>query len=207
MTETTLSSVAPQEEFSCSLGYHHPSMSHSSPLSHVPLITTLPCLNSSPLSHVSTHHHSPMSHSSPPFHTAGVDESVHVVYKPVKRLREQGGLLSRTVTYTYRQDTELHNTRTETACVSFTDQLPRSEDEKLKVRGHYRGVWSDVLVIQVTLVDPVLVKPKAGAPPPNPHLTAANNILWRLELAPGETRTVTIHYAIEFPANKRVDGL
>ena len=59
---------------------------------------------------------------------------MRVVYKPLKRLREEGGLLSRTVTYTYRQDTELHNTRSEPAIISFTDQLPRSEDEKLKVR-------------------------------------------------------------------------
>ena len=59
---------------------------------------------------------------------------MRVVYKPLKRLREESGLLSRTVTYTYRQETELHNTRTEPATISFTDQLPRSENEKLKVR-------------------------------------------------------------------------
>jgi uncharacterized protein (TIGR02231 family) len=83
VTETRLASVAPQEEFSCSLG---------------------------------------------------VDQSVRVVYKPLKRLREESGLLSRTVTYTYHQVTELHNTRSEPATISLTDQLPRSEDEKLKVR-------------------------------------------------------------------------
>ena len=59
---------------------------------------------------------------------------MRVVYKPLKRLREESGLLSRTVTYTYHQVTELHNTRSEPATISLTDQLPRSEDEKLKVR-------------------------------------------------------------------------
>lgn len=140
VTETGLTSVAPQEEFSCSLG---------------------------------------------------VDHSVRVVYKPVKRLREESGLLSRTVTYSYQQVTELHNTRNEPATVSFTDQLPRSEDEKLKV----------------TLVEPVLPKQKAGAPLPNPHLNSSNNLVWCLELAAGETHTVTVHYTVEFPANKKVEGL
>lgn len=59
-----------------------------------------------------------------------------VVYKPVKRLREESGVLSRTVTYSYQQVTELQNTRSEPAIISLTDQLPRSEDEKLKVRVH-----------------------------------------------------------------------
>ena len=59
---------------------------------------------------------------------------MRVVYKPLKRFREQSGLLSRSVTYTYRQVTEVTNTRSEPAILSFTDQLPRSEDEKLKVR-------------------------------------------------------------------------
>ena len=68
----------------------------------------------------------------------GVDASVRVVYKPVRRFREEGGLISKNVTYTYKQVTELSNTRAEPALVTFTDQVPKSEDEKLKVRGH---VW------------------------------------------------------------------
>ena len=56
-----------------------------------------------------------------------------VVYKPIRRFREEGGLISKTVTYTYKQVTELINTRKELAVVTFTDQLPKSQDEKLKV--------------------------------------------------------------------------
>lgn len=136
---------------------------------------------------------------------------MRVVYNPVKRLREESGLLSRTVTYSYQQVTELHNTRNEPATVSFTDQLPRSEDEKLKVR--VQQVFTDSLNYplppspQVTLVEPVLPKQKAGAPLPNPHLNSSNNLVWCLELASGETHTVTVHYTVEFPANKKVEGL
>ena len=56
-----------------------------------------------------------------------------VVYKPVRRFREEGGLISKTVTYTYKQVTELVNTRKEQAIITFVDQLPKSQDEKLKV--------------------------------------------------------------------------
>lgn len=56
-----------------------------------------------------------------------------VVYKPVRRFREEGGLISKTVTYTYKQVTEIHNTRKEAAIITFVDQLPKSQDEKLKV--------------------------------------------------------------------------
>lgn len=64
---------------------------------------------------------------------AGVDSSVKVVYKPVRRYREEGGIISKNVTYTYKQVTELCNTRSEPAVVTFTDQIPKSEDDKLKV--------------------------------------------------------------------------
>jgi len=59
----------------------------------------------------------------------------------------------------------------------------------------------------VTLVEPNIPKQKQGAPPPNPRLNTQNNVEWRLELKAGETRTVTIQYTVEFPANKKVEGL
>ena len=64
---------------------------------------------------------------------SGVDPSVKVVYKPVKRFREETGLLSKNVIYTYKQVTEICNARSEPAVVTFKDQIPKSEDEKLKV--------------------------------------------------------------------------
>ena len=70
---------------------------------------------------------------------SGVDPSVKVVYKPVKRFREENGLLSKNVTYTYKQVTEISNTRSEPAVVTFQDQIPKSEDAKLKVRKFQHG--------------------------------------------------------------------
>lgn len=71
---------------------------------------------------------------------SGVDASVKVVYKPVRRFREEGGLLSKSVTYTYKQVTEIMNSRSEPAVITFVDQVPKSQDEKLKVRFMIRAV-------------------------------------------------------------------
>ena len=68
-----------------------------------------------------------------------------VVYKPVRRFREEGGLISKTVTYTYKQVTEINNTRNEPAVITFVDQLPKSQDEKLKVL-----VFYSIIIIEFT---------------------------------------------------------
>ena len=77
----------------------------------------------------------------------GVDSSVKVVYKPVRRFREEGGLISKTVTYTYKQVTEINNTRNEPAVITFVDQLPKSQDEKLKVL-----VFYSIIIIEFTFL-------------------------------------------------------
>lgn len=146
---------------------------------------------------------------------AGVDSSVKVVYKPVRRFREESGIISKTVTYTYKQVTELVNTRSEPAVITFVDQVPKSQDEKLKV--WFRSLLSirrssflncDMSwLVQVTLTEPVIAKQKQNAPPPNPKLNAQNNIEWRLELKPEESRSITVQYTVEFPTNKEVEGL
>ena len=56
-----------------------------------------------------------------------------VVYKPVHRFREESGLITVSVVYTYRQVTEITNNRKESATILFTDHIPLSRDDKLKV--------------------------------------------------------------------------
>lgn len=61
--------------------------------------------------------------------------------------------------------------------------------------------------MQVTLTEPVIGKQKQGAPPLNPKLNSQNNMEWRLELKPNETRPITVQYTVEFPAKEQVEGL
>lgn len=122
----------------------------------------------------------------------GADPSVKVLYKPVRRYREESGILfSKNVVHTYTQVTDITNTRSDNTIITFLDQVPRSHDEKLKV----------------TLLEPNIPKQKSGAQAPNPKLNAQNNVEWRLELAPQETKAITIKYTVEYPANKEVEGL
>ena len=71
----------------------------------------------------------------------GADPSVKVVYKPISRVRGESGLINVSVNFTYIQVTEITNTRNEPTTVFFTDQIPLSRDDKLKVKrgGRERG--------------------------------------------------------------------
>lgn len=62
-------------------------------------------------------------------------------------------------------------------------------------------------MLQVNLTEPTIPKQKPGGLPPNPKLNGNNNIEWRLELEAEETRSITIQYTVEFPADKQVEGL
>ncbi|XP_065920409.1 protein F37C4.5-like [Dysidea avara] len=121
----------------------------------------------------------------------GVDPRIKVIYKPLKRFREQTGILSKTVTYTMKQVTELKNSLGEPAIITFTDHVPRSQDEKLKV----------------TLTNPVLPKKQPNGPEPNPKLNNSNNLEWKLEVPAGSDHVITIQYQVEYPSGKVVEGL
>ena len=84
----------------------------------------------------------------------GADASVHVVYKPVQRHREQTGFIAKNVLYTYKQVTEITNNRLEVARVTFTDQIPHSKNEKLKVNRCHDVAYNKTswLVVAVSLV-------------------------------------------------------
>ena len=82
----------------------------------------------------------------------GADPSVKVVYKPVNRFREESGLINVSVIFTYRQVTEITNTRKEPAKIFFTDQIPLSRDDKLNVVYYkqiepLRAVFSDPQIV------------------------------------------------------------
>lgn len=77
---------------------------------------------------------------------------MRVVYKPVRRFREQTGLVSKSVLYTYKQVTELTNNRQEPAIVTFTDHIPLSRDTRLKVQPAplIRFVYNRYIVMQIS---------------------------------------------------------
>ena len=78
------------------------------------------------------------------FHCSlGVDPSIRLTTIPVKVLRGQSGLISKSVTVGYRYMFEVKNTKQEQVKVTLSEQLPLSTDERIKVR---RIVYSHEVV-------------------------------------------------------------
>lgn len=67
----------------------------------------------------------------------GVDPGVRVMYRPVHKFREASGIVSKTLSTTYKQTIELKNTHAEPVKILVMDQLPISTEEKIKVRSFY----------------------------------------------------------------------
>ncbi len=65
----------------------------------------------------------------------GVDPAVRVEYKPVRKMHEQGGLLTKTSIITVEQRIKLNNTRNDQINLKLLEQIPLSGDDKLKVNG------------------------------------------------------------------------
>lgn len=64
----------------------------------------------------------------------GVDPAIKVEYKPVGKFQETSGLFSKTQSTTYRHHTTIKNTKNIPISIKVVDQLPFSQDEKIKVK-------------------------------------------------------------------------
>ena len=64
----------------------------------------------------------------------GTDASVKVEYKPVKKVSDIQGLISKTHHENIRRETRLVNTKSTEITVYVYEQVPLSSDEKIKVK-------------------------------------------------------------------------
>ena len=63
----------------------------------------------------------------------GVDPSVKVTYKPVKKFQQRTGVLSKSDITDFHQVIEIKNTKSQPVKILVTDQCPRSTSDKIKV--------------------------------------------------------------------------
>jgi uncharacterized protein (TIGR02231 family) len=118
----------------------------------------------------------------------GTDASVKVEYKPVKKVTDTQGLISKVHHENVRHETHLTNTKSSEVTVHVYEQVPLSSDEKIKVK----------------LIQPDLRSKEQGV---NSTVTMndANNLEWKCVLqARGECR-LPLEYTIEWPKDKRVE--
>ncbi|KAL5265216.1 hypothetical protein ACHWQZ_G006091 [Mnemiopsis leidyi] len=114
----------------------------------------------------------------------GSDPTIKVAYRPLIRHKET---TNKTHVITYTQDMDLKNGRKEPVNVVVTDQLPKSNDDKVKV----------------VLLEPDVKKKKETIARLNPN----NNIEWNVEIPADCNAKIKLRYNIEYPLNMDVMGL
>jgi uncharacterized protein (TIGR02231 family) len=118
----------------------------------------------------------------------GTDASVKVEYKPVKKVSDTQGLISKTHHENIRRETRLVNTKSTEITVYVYEQLPLSSDEKIKVK----LVAPDLRTKEQSLSSSVIMNDD-------------NNLEWKCVLqAKGECR-LPLEYSLEWPKDKRIE--
>ncbi|XP_065891224.1 protein F37C4.5-like [Dysidea avara] len=128
------------------------------------------------------------------FHCSlGVDPSIRLTTIPVKVLRGQSGLISKSVTVGYRHMFEVKNTKQEQVKVTLSEQLPLSTDERIKVH----------------LNDPDVrkVNTPVNLPFGTVTLNSSNNLDWVVNIPTNTTQPITLTYSVEYPPGHVVQGL
>ena len=64
----------------------------------------------------------------------GVDPAVKITYKPMKKFKQSTGILSKYQQLQFHQEIVIKNTKSTPVKVSVTDQVPKTSEEKVKVR-------------------------------------------------------------------------
>lgn len=112
----------------------------------------------------------------------GLDESVKVERKLIKKEGGEGGIFNQTEKQRYIFEISLENFKDIPIQIELKDQLPLSYQEEIKV--------------QVNQIKP------------EPDNTDKQNFLtWKINLAPKEKKMITLDFQVEYPEGKTVRGL
>lgn len=65
--------------------------------------------------------------------SVGVDPSVKVTYKPLKKFQQTTGMISKAMVFVHHQQIDVKNTKTVPVKITVIDQCPMSSNEKIKV--------------------------------------------------------------------------
>jgi len=112
----------------------------------------------------------------------GVDSSIRVDFAPIKRKDETKGMVSKSNIQHVQRLITLKNNKSIEISVTVYDQLPLSEDEKIKVK----------------LTEPVLKDAKES----ELKLNQSNNLEWRVKIKAGEKLEIPFNYTLEWPKDR-----
>lgn len=113
----------------------------------------------------------------------GIDQAIKLYYKPLKKVKEIQGYISKSNSETIHRAISVKNTKSVEILVVVYEQLPLSNDERVKVK----------------LIEPDLKKEK------DVKLTEANNLEWRFTLSPGQKKDIEVQYVYEWPQKMEIN--
>ena len=130
----------------------------------------------------------------------GVAESIQVTYaKPVKKAASQGMLVKEQVV-TYSRQVQVHSSRPGLSMIRILDQVPVSEDERLRLailtpRG-LRNAGDHAKVVVPKGDVNIIARLKKGG-----------GVMWDVELPEGRQVTLDLEYEVRFPKGDDIVGV
>lgn len=116
----------------------------------------------------------------------GVDEGVKVEYRFIRRFRKGEGLVNKRVSEQFEHQIRVTNNRNRPVDLSVSDQFPLTSDKDLVVKA---------------------LQPQARENAREVALDDESRITWTFSLKPGEKRELPLSYLVEYPSDRRVEGL
>ena len=116
----------------------------------------------------------------------GVDESVHVERKLIRKYESNPGIFSKQTKIIYEYQIRLVNNRKTEEEIVIWDQIPVSYNQEIKI----------------SLIKPVI---KEG----NKDIVLNDNkyLEWMLKLKPGQEEKLDLQFSVEYPSDRQLDGL
>ncbi|XGW29009.1 hypothetical protein V3C99_008649 [Haemonchus contortus] len=131
----------------------------------------------------------------------GVDTALRVEYKPVKKYHEQVGLISKSSSNVHEQVIVVKNSRAQPVLLTIKEQIPRSTDDKIKVR----------LIAPVVSQTDEEVNNREGdlttpAELPKEGCRLKSGILeWTIALQNGKTAELHVKWTVDHPKDEVVE--
>ncbi|CAF2050164.1 unnamed protein product [Rotaria magnacalcarata] len=118
----------------------------------------------------------------------GTDASVKVEYKPVKKMVDKQGFISKVHHETVHHETHIVNTKATETTVFVYEQIPLSSDEKIKVKLITPDIRQKELARNCTVT-----------------MNDKNNLEWKCVLQSHGEYRFPLEYLMEWPIEKRVE--
>ena len=124
----------------------------------------------------------------------GDDPSIRILYAPPKRFKEPIGLLKNSCKLSLERKTTIKNTKQTAVTMIVTDQVPFSDDEKIKVHISKPKLSHDAA--KVKLSDSVTA---------NASINKEKNIEWEFNLPANGEVVLDLHYNVTWPISTCLD--